>query len=778
MILMVVTNKTSTEQNDDDNKESPEIESIHEIKVRRSDDTTTVFDANRIIQSLKKETILAEKLFKIPRINARVARDIANIVQQRIQSIYRGDALITAAFIRELVCNELLNRSLTDPNYLTYNKIYSRVGVPFYEVWNDIWQYDLFEKNENANLNNGNPENIHKKLADQVVKEAVPIGFPVGIEKAHYSGDIHVHQLEYIQRPFCADYDLRYFLKNGLLADGSGQYSSATDPANNAATAILHAVKVLAAGQCNCQGGQGLFNFNIFIAPFLEGMPYDSKDAGEWKTGYKPVTIKQCAQMFIFELNLTYVSRGGQLIFSSVQIEPTVPKLWADKPVVYKGKVNDDLSYGDFEREAQLFALALLEVYLKGDRFGKMFFFPKPELRLRKEHFTNPSELTNQIIMKAVELSLKFGSTYYDSVIPEYRDADGQDCYQCCAYHFSEDAKTLYPKLIYEGGQHFSMSGQQVVTLNLPRLAYRSKGNYDQFTDLLEEQMDNSRRFLMWKRQNVIDFAERGNLPFLMQRPLDDRTQPSLYDIYSASLITGFVGMNETVQAMTGYQLHEDNSAVEMGLQIVAEMERIKNEYAEETGLNFAVARTPAESTSQLFAILDLLKFNGEAKQYVKGDVSNWKHIYENGGRTKVPVYYTNGFMTNHSAKIPMHQKIAIEERCFPMLSGGNICNIFLGEKSPDLEAIYNLVRDIAMNTLVGYFSLTKDLTMCNICHNRDDGIVDHCTLCKSTNVTSYSRITGYVQAVDGWNAGKKQELKDRYRYQGDDVERLNNDDE
>jgi len=741
------------------------------IKIFRSDETSLDWDKNFIVRSLKKETALAEEFYNLPRISTESAMRIANLVEEKIFAMNKNDfsvdddITIRSSLVRELVCMELFSESKKSDIFEKYRQLYSRVGSPFYDVWRNLWQEKVFEMNENANMGNGNPENIHKKLADQVAKDTVIIGFPIGIEKAHFNGDIHVHQIEYLQRPFCADYDLRYFFLNGLLADGTGIYSAAADAPMHIETAILHSVKVLAAGQCNCQGGQGLFNFNIFIAPYLENMPYDKRDAGDWKPGYKPMTIKQSAEMFIYEMNETYVSRGGQLVFSSIQIEPTIPKIWEDKPVVYKGKVHKDLVYGNFVREAQMFAKALLEVYLKGDRFKKMFFFPKPEVRLRKEHFTNPSAETSEIIRLAVELSAKFGSTYFDCVIPEYRDSEGQDCYQCCAYHFAEDIDSIQPKLWYEEGKHFSMSGQQVVTINMPRLAYRSKGDFDLFNELLEEQMNVARRFHVWKRDKVIKFANGGHLPFLTQRPIDHPDHPPLFDIESASCIIGIVGMNEFAQVMTGHELHEGSDAVAAAVRAVNRMEHIRKEFSDGTGITYAVARTPAESTAQHFAVKDLLKFNGEASRYVKGDKENWKKKYIDNGRTGVPVYYTNGFMINHSAPVSIDQKIDVEQKAFPLLSGGNIFNVFLGEKYPDIDALYNLTKKIAFNTQIGYWSYTRDLTRCMACGYSTGGLKIKCGNCNSSKVESFSRITGYVQAVKSFNLGKKQELLDRYRY-------------
>lgn len=438
------------------------------------------------------------------------------------------------------------------------------------------------------------------------------------------------------------------------------------------------------------------------------------------------------------------------------------------------GKIYDNLTYGDFEPEARLFAKALLEKYIQGDKLGKMFFFPKPEIRLRKEYFTDPA--SREILELACKLSSKFGSSYFDNVVPEYRDADGQDCYQCCAYHFSEDKEHLMPKVMYENGEHFSMGGNQVVTINLPRLAYKANGDDDALLEELANIMDVAKEFLLMKREWMLKFANNGCLPFLTQRPRDHPDHPPLVDLPAQSLIIGFVGANEMTQYHTGKGLHESNDALKFAIRVLVEMERIRKQYVDEIvdfegrHVNFAIARTPAESTASRFAILDLMHYPQQAQTVVKGDLSNWKKKYVEEGRTGVPVYYTNGFMIEHGARVPLHKKIAIEEKAFPLLSGGNIMNLFLGEHTPDPQALLALTEKIA-HTYVGYWSYTTDLTACKKCFTNMPGLHDSCYTCHSDDVEHYSRITGYYQAVSGWNAGKQQELKDRYRYQ---LEELN----
>ncbi|MFX1564039.1 MAG: anaerobic ribonucleoside-triphosphate reductase, partial [Promethearchaeota archaeon] len=524
-------------------------------------------------------------------------------------------------------------------------------------------------------------------------------------------------------------------------------------PATHPTVAILHLIKVLAAGQTNSAGGQGLFNFNIFLAPYLHG-----------KTDQE---IEQLAQTILYEANETYVSRGGQLVFSSIQLEAGIPKIWRNAPVVCNGRVGPD-TYGDYEDEAMTFMKVILEQYCKGDAWGKMFTFPKPEIVLRRDYLTK-SEYEETMFL-AAKLSAKYGSSYFDNLIPPWRGEDGQSCYQCCAFRFEEDigSEELMRKVMFENGAHFMMGGLQVVTINLPRLAYIANGNDETLMSKLREQMELAKQVLLVKRQFMERQMKRGMLPFLMQQPrYNDEKAPPLFDIPKMSPIIGFVGINEMAQFHVGHQLHEDRDAVRFGLRVLAEMESIRNEFVKQTGMPFAVARTPAESCASRLAILDLLHHQNQAIKVVKGNTKNWHQQLELHGHTQVPVYYTNGFMVNYEAGISLAKKIAIEEKAFPLLSGGNIFHIFLGEAAPDAEALEKLNSRIALNTQLGYYSYTRDLSVCKDCNNTAGGLLDVCPRCKSTNIDWFSRVTGYYQNVKGWNAGKREELQRRHRLTG-----------
>jgi len=185
----------------------------------------------------------------------------------------------------------------------------------------------------------------------------------------------------------------------------------------------------------------------------------------------------------------------------------------------------------------------------------------------------------------------------------------------------------------------------------------------------------------------------------------------------------------------------------------------------EKSDLKLALARTPAESTAQRFAIADLLTngYRDQAEKLVKGDVGKAKFMLADGARD-VPVYYSNGTHIYVGAEVGLLERMDIEQKFFPLLNGGNMFHVWLGDSSPDSEALYKLTKRIATRTNVGYYAYTKDLTICNNCGRVTSPIYEKCPHCGSSQVEWWSRVTGYYQAVSGWNEGKKKELMDRYR--------------
>jgi len=675
-------------------------------KVRTSRIEFEEFDADRIKTSLIRETGLSEE----------VAERIAFTVANRIHTI--GLKFLSGPLIREIVCVVLLENNLEEARAK-----YTRLGLPLYDAG------ELIQKGtkENANLQH-NPETIHKLAADNIFDQySLLDSLPPYLADAHIAGVIHVHDLEYFPtRPFCQSHDLRFFLKKGLTVDGQGIHTAVAGPAKHPEVAILHAAKALAAAQTNWAGGQGYDFFNVWLAPFVEGLPYKR--------------IKQLAQMYIYEMSMMYVARGGQTVFSSIALECGVPKVVEDMPAVLPGgKVSEGITYGDFHDEATALFNAIIDVYLEGDYIGKPFNFPKAEVKLRKEYM----EKFEDEYLKVAKLAAKFGTPYFLNLCPDYMPEIVNS--QCCRLIFTPDGDEFQD--FYNGA--LRMGSIQVVTINLPRLAYEAKGDDNLLFELLDERMNLAKDVLLIKRDIIKRRLREGSLPFCS---MECNGEPYL-SVDKQSLNIGFVGLNELLKAHLGMELHEGGQAWRFGLSVLRHMIENANRYSEETGLRFGCIQTPAESCAHRLALIDLKTFGEDVA--VEGDPLN-------GG-----VYYTNSSHVRPSAELPLLDRMNIEASFHPLTRGGAILHVWLGEASPSPEALYKLTKHMATDTLTAYFAYTKDFTICRRCSMVSSGLLSTCGNCGAVGeeLEQWSRVTGYYQRVNGWNAGKRQELLDRRRY-------------
>jgi ribonucleoside-triphosphate reductase len=297
----------------------------------------------------------------------------------------------------------------------------------------------------------------------------------------------------------------------------------------------------------------------------------------------------------------------------------------------------------------------------------------------------------------------------------------------------------------------------------MPRLAYKANGDYDKLLEYAQENMRKCIDVFKVKKMWMDAAVKNGTLPFATQRPRDinGKQGPPLVDFSELVYVIGVVGINEMVQHFTGKQLHESADAVKLAVRLLIDMEKYRKGLQMKTGMKLSLARTPAESTAQTFAVQDLMsEFKPMARNTIKGDLS---YLDKVNGRD-IPLYYTNGTHINVSANIPLAQKMDIEQKFFPILSGGNIFQVWMGENNSDPEGLYHLTKKIVNNSQIGYFAYTKDLTICSDCNSTSGGLLDICPVCNSKNVKNWSRITGYYSDVSGWNSAKKQELRDRFK--------------
>ncbi|HIE34056.1 MAG TPA: anaerobic ribonucleoside-triphosphate reductase [Candidatus Altiarchaeales archaeon] len=676
------------------------------LRVRTSKTVLEPFDRKHIVESLIKET----------RIDRKWAERIARGVEKELERM-RLD-YVTAPLIREIVNVKLLEHGLEKERAR-----YTRLGMPVFDVKN------LIERphKENANLQY-NPETVHKLMADQISKEYSLINvLPIDIADSHMRGEIHIHDLDYFAtRPFCFSHDIRYFLRNGFRADGVGNHTAIAAPAKKPEVAFLHSAKVLAASQTNCAGGQGFSYFNTFLAPYVQGLNYNK--------------INQLAQMFIYEMSQMYVARGGQTVFSSIDCDMSIPEQFKDIPAVLPGGiVKDSITYSDFEEEARMLFNALLDVYLRGDYIGKPFNFPKFEVQIYPDELKKDEN--REEVMKVSQLAAKFGTPYYiinQPYMPEFA------CYQCCSFLMPLTDSSTNEDVVngtIRGG------GLQVVTINLPQIVYDADSNDDKLFELLEERMNKAKEVLLLKR-DIIERNLRNNLLPFMNQTVDDMGTRYL-EPDRQSYIIGLVGVNEMLKFHLDLELHESDDAWKFGLKVMKGMKDIVAEFREETGLNFSLARTPAESCAYRLAQIDLARYDGKAIVNGEGDSA----------------YYTNSFHVRPSADAPLWKRLKIEGAFHPLTDGGAMTHVWLGEQNPNPDGIYELTKKIATKTAIQYFAFTKDLSVCRNCNFTTGGLIDKCPNCDSTNVDWWSRITGYYQNISGWNKGKLAELRDRRRY-------------
>ena len=367
--------------------------------VRTSDEDMSFWNRQRIVDALVKETSL----------DPAIAEEISKEVQDQI--VASKISLITAPLIRELVNAQLIARGLEKAR-----KMHTRLGVPLY----DVDQFILHPNKENANVPHG-PEATNLTLAENIKKEyALLTVFSQPIGDAHMRGDIHLHDLGFVDRPYCSGQSLEYIKKFGLNLPNA---LSIAKPAKHPEVLLAHMVKFAAALQSNFAGAIGWDAVNIFFAPYL----VDLSDR----------EIKQLAQMLIFEFSQQAVARGGQAIFSDINLYWEVPKHFEDVPAIGPGGTYTGKNYQDYTKEAQKFVWALFEVYKEGDGTGRPFFFPKPLVHITEKFFQ--TEGHEEFLNLICDVAAEKGNTYF-----VFDRGSTAKISECCRLSFKLDDKICW----------------------------------------------------------------------------------------------------------------------------------------------------------------------------------------------------------------------------------------------------------------------------------------------------------------------------------------------
>jgi anaerobic ribonucleoside-triphosphate reductase len=674
--------------------------------VRTSEESMEGWNRQRIVDALMRETYIDP--------------DTAEAISQEVEDIIRGSAinLITAPLIRELVDAKLIERGLEE-----IRKQHTRLGMPLF----DVDQLVMHPNRENANVPHG-PEATNLTLAETIKKEyALLHVFSQEVADAHLRGDIHLHDLGFIDRPYCSGQSLEYIKKFGLNLPNS---ISMAKPAKHPEVLLAHMVKFAAGLQSHFAGAIGWDAVNLFFAPYLEGMG----DA----------EVKQLAQMFIFEFSQQAVARGGQAIFTDLNLYWEVPKHFRDVPAIGPNGEFTGKTYQDYTKEAQRFVWALFDVYSEGDGAGRPFFFPKPLVHITEDFFTTPDheKFLNHICAVASDK----GNTYF-----VFDRGETAKISECCRLSFKLEASDLE-----DARQPWKMrySALQNVTLNLPRIGYISDGNDTKLFENISRFMELATKAHLEKKaflERLLALGEEGPLALLT---MNQDGEPYLR-MHRATYLIGMVGLNELVQVHTGQEMHESKEAFKLGLQVTAHMKLLAEKMSKHHGMRFVLEQTPAESTTYRFAKLDMRFHSPQAGHIVKGDI------------TQGEIYYTNSTYLSNDAVINPIERVRQEGLFHPLIEAGSLTHIWLGESRPSPESLANFVTKTFQLTQNDQIAFSPEFTTCNNCARTARGLMDQCPYCGSEDVDGITRITGYFTKISSWNKGKLGELKDRYRNEG-----------
>ncbi len=655
--------------------------------------------------------LIAFALQKEADIEPVVADEIASEVEKKIFD--SGIRRISTSLIRELVDNELFDRGFS-----AKLQKQSMIGMPKY----DLDELIFSKSKENSNITANNPEAINLAIAENTLKQyALQEIFTKEVADAHLKGMVHLHDLGYPTRVYCSSHSLEYLKKYGLSLQNLDTSSA---PAKHARTLTGHLNTFLASMQAYYAGALGVGYINIFYAPYLEGMSYE--------------TMKQEAQHLIFSCSQSAFSRGGQTLFLDFNVHTGVPSYLKNIPAVgpkgqYTGK-----TYGHYETTSQQFLKALLDVWSNGDMYGHVFAFPKCDFHINQDTFDKPDQF--ELLKYACQIASDNGTPYF------VFDRSEVTLSACCRLR-----TTIEDNHMIQHPESMRFCGFQNITVNLPQAAYRAgKGNMNRLYDEIARGMDIAIQAHQQKRKFIARLMSAPNMPLwqIGQKAMDGR---DYVDLDKCTYIIGLIGLNECLQYMTGREMHESDDVLKLGLKIVSFMYFRAKEEGKKHNMKFSLEESPAESASRRLAKVDYRYFP-QSREVIKGDLD------------KDEAYYTNSIHLRADAPVDMITRIRKQAKFHSLIESGAIIHAFVGEERPPAASILNLVRKTFEQTQAAQLTVSPEFTMCNDCHKVTPKLVETCNDCKSQNVYGVTRIVGYFSRINNWNKSKIGELNDRHK--------------
>ncbi len=537
------------------------------------------------------------------------------------------------------------------------------------------------------------------------------------IAQAHRNADIHIHDLSMLTG-YCAGWSLKQLIKEGL-GGITGKITSA--PARHLSVLCNQMVNFLGIMQNEWAGAQAFSSFDTYLAPFVkvDNLSYEE--------------VKKCIEAFIYGVN-TPSRWGTQAPFSNITLDWTVPNDLAELPAIVGGR-EMDFRYKDCKREMDMVNKAFIEIMIEGDANGRGFQYPIPTYSITRDFDWSDTE-NNRLLF---EMTAKYGTPYFSNYINS--DMEPSDVRSMCC-RLRLDLRELRKKTGGFFGSGESTGSVGVVTINMPRIAYLS-ANKEEFYKRLNHMMDIAARSLKIKRGVITKLLEEGLYPYT-------KRYLGTFDNHFSTI--GLIGMNEV--GLNANWLRADMShrrTQEFTKEVLNHMRSRLSDYQEQYGDLYNLEATPAESTSYRLA---------------KHDRKKWPAIKTAGRQGDTP-YYTNSSHLPVDYTMDIFDALDIQDELQSLYTSGTVFHAFLGEKLPDWKAAASLVRKIAENYRLPYYTMSPTYSICKE-HGYLAGEQFTCPHC-GCKTEVYSRITGYYRPVQNWNDGKLQEYANRTEY---DVEK------
>ena len=685
------------------------------FKVVKRDGEVASFDIGKITNAIEKAFKATDKQFNtdiIELLGLRVTADFQNKIK---------DSLIDVESIQDSVETVLEQSGYSDvaKAYILYRKHREKIRnmkstiLDYKDIVNSYVKVEDWRVKENSTVTYSVGGLILSNSGAVTANYWLSEIYDQEIADAHRNADIHIHDLSMLTG-YCAGWSLKQLIREGLSGI-EGKIASA--PAKHLSVLCNQMVNFLGIMQNEWAGAQAFSSFDTYLAPFVK---VDHLSYPE---------VKKCIESFVYGVN-TPSRWGTQAPFSNITLDWTVPNDLAELPAIVGGK-DMDFCYKDCKKEMDMVNKAFIETMIEGDANGRGFQYPIPTYSITRDFDWSDTE-NNRLLF---EMTSKYGTPYFSNYINS--DMEPSDVRSMCC-RLRLDLRELRKKTGGFFGSGESTGSVGVVTINMPRIAYLSRNKAD-FYRRLDHMMDIAARSLKIKRDVISKLLDEGLYPY---------TKRYLGTFNNHFSTIGLIGMNEV--GLNAVWLGEDLSHAktqEFTKEVLNHMRERLVEYQEQYGDLYNLEATPAESTTYRLA---------------KHDRERWPDIKTAGKEGDTP-YYTNSSHLPVDYTADIFDALDIQDELQTLYTSGTVFHAFLGEKLPDWKSAANLVRKIAENYRLPYYTLSPTYSVCKE-HGYIAGEHFTCPKCgKKAEV--YSRITGYYRPVQNWNDGKTQEYKNRKLY-------------